>query len=421
MRRLLPAAALAVLALAPAALAAGPPTAPVYDGEGRLVQTPFAPPGREHHLTKEQAIAALPRAHEGRGLARPLPAQGPGAPTPTSTRTTAPGRCTPGGAPPARSRAGGWTTTRSRCSRRGPGRRSPGRWRAATTGLRRQGAEQPVGLACSRSRSSSASPTCAGCARCATSTCSSCSRSGSRSGRSTRATSSRACRSPTRRCCTCSAACSGSASAARAARRRRSGRSGCSRPRRSSSSGSAIGLNTETSNVIDVGYAGVVGAQRISNGDAPYGHMPIEDDLPKCGTATPTAPCASASRRTGAARQRRDGDTYGPSLRGYLPGYWLFGWRGRWDDLPAAHFTSIAWDLIVRARALPGRAPLRRLAARRDAAFAWVAYPFTAYTLTRTRTTRSCRRSWCGGSGSAPRRSGAGRSRRSRAGRRWRR
>src|SRR5215210_6348099 len=40
--------------------------------------------------------------------------------------------------------------------------------------------------------------------------------------------------------------------------------------------GFRIGLNVRASNVIDVGYSGVVGAQRIANGEAPYGHFPVE-------------------------------------------------------------------------------------------------------------------------------------------------
>ena len=31
----------------------------------------------------------------------------------------------------------------------------------------------------------------------------------------------------------------------------------------------------------------------------------------------------------------------------YLPGYWAFGWSGRWDTLPAVHATSILWDVLT--------------------------------------------------------------------------
>src|SRR5262249_6796305 len=40
--------------------------------------------------------------------------------------------------------------------------------------------------------------------------------------------------------------------------------------------GFRIGLNVEDSNVIDVGYAGVIGAERISSGQSPYCHFPVE-------------------------------------------------------------------------------------------------------------------------------------------------
>jgi hypothetical protein len=63
----------------------------------------------------------------------------------------------------------------------------------------------------------------------------------------------------------------------------------------------------------------------------------------------------------------------------YLPGFWMLGWSGKWDELPAAHFTSIALDLLVMlGLALVGR----RFGGARLAAvlpFAWAAYPFTQY------------------------------------------
>src|SRR5919204_3478436 len=42
--------------------------------------------------------------------------------------------------------------------------------------------------------------------------------------------------------------------------------------------GFRVGLNVEDSNVIDVGYSGVVGAERIAHGQSPYGHFPVEDN-----------------------------------------------------------------------------------------------------------------------------------------------
>ena len=49
--------------------------------------------------------------------------------------------------------------------------------------------------------------------------------------------------------------------------------------------GFRVGLNLEDSNVIDVGYAGVIGAQRIATGVMPYDRFPKEDDLKACGPA----------------------------------------------------------------------------------------------------------------------------------------
>src|SRR5205814_4740421 len=50
--------------------------------------------------------------------------------------------------------------------------------------------------------------------------------------------------------------------------------------------GFRVGLNVQTSHgVIDVGFAGVIGAERIVHGQAPYGHMPVEDNRPACGPA----------------------------------------------------------------------------------------------------------------------------------------
>ena len=148
--------------------------------------------------------------------------------------------------------------------------------------------------------------------------------------------------------------------------------------------GFKVGLNIRGhSPVIDVGYAGTIGAQRITHGQMPYGHMPIEGDRPKC-------PGALADRE-GEVRERiqtngrcenanPNGDTYGPmAYITYIPGYLFFGWTGKWDKLPASHFTSIAFDLLcMLGLALCGR----RFGGNRLAvtlAFAWASYPFTQY------------------------------------------
>ena len=42
--------------------------------------------------------------------------------------------------------------------------------------------------------------------------------------------------------------------------------------------GLRLGLNIASSNIIDVGYAGVIGADRITHGDALYGHFPSDNE-----------------------------------------------------------------------------------------------------------------------------------------------
>ena len=145
--------------------------------------------------------------------------------------------------------------------------------------------------------------------------------------------------------------------------------------------GFRIGLNVRSSNVIDVGYSGVVGANRIVNGQSPYGHMPREGSLKACGSADADGEIRDRIQTNGRCESADErGDTYGPvAYESYIPGYLLFGWSGKWDKLPAAHATALAFDLL----ALLGLALLgRRFGGARLAAtlpFAWAAYPFTQY------------------------------------------
>jgi hypothetical protein len=145
--------------------------------------------------------------------------------------------------------------------------------------------------------------------------------------------------------------------------------------------GFRVGLNVRESNVIDVGYAGPIGAQRIAHGQSPYGHFPVEDSLKACGPADRSGEIRDRIQTNGRCESANpNGDTYGPvSYLAYLPGYAFFGWSGKWDHLPAAHFTSIAFDLIcLIGLGLAGR----RLGGNRlgvTLAFAWAAYPFTQY------------------------------------------
>jgi hypothetical protein len=148
--------------------------------------------------------------------------------------------------------------------------------------------------------------------------------------------------------------------------------------------GFRVGLNLEAPRgVIDVGLAGVVGASRILDGQAPYGNMPQRGALEPCGPEDTDGDVRERIQTNGrceAAIER--GDTYGPvSYLAYVPATLVFGWSGKWDSLPGAHATSIAFDLLtVLGLVLVGL----RLGGPRLAsllAFAWVAYPFTAYTL----------------------------------------
>ena len=116
--------------------------------------------------------------------------------------------------------------------------------------------------------------------------------------------------------------------------------------------GLVLGLNLE-SRVIDVGYAGVVGADLILHGTMPYGNMPAD-----VGT----------------------GDTYGPlNYLLYAPFVLLFGFSGQWDFLPAAHALT---DLVFVAGALALFITGWKLSGPKGAAaltFAWAAFPYTLY------------------------------------------
>jgi hypothetical protein len=121
-----------------------------------------------------------------------------------------------------------------------------------------------------------------------------------------------------------------------------------------------IGLNVANSNVIDVGYAGEIGADRIADGRQLYGDG-FSDDVER-------------------------GDTYGPvNYLLYVPFEQALPWSGRWDDLPAAHGAAILFDLL----ALGGLVLLgRRMRPGREGmvlgvalGYAWAAYPYTTFVL----------------------------------------
>lgn len=115
--------------------------------------------------------------------------------------------------------------------------------------------------------------------------------------------------------------------------------------------GFRVGLNVETSNVIDVGYSGVIGADRVAHGELPYGSFPPDD-----------------------AR----GDTYGPAAYyAYVPFEAVLPWSGRWDDLPAAHAAAVAFDLACMALMFLVGRRIRGPALGVLLAYAWATFPFT--------------------------------------------
>jgi hypothetical protein len=116
-----------------------------------------------------------------------------------------------------------------------------------------------------------------------------------------------------------------------------------------------VALNVVDSNVIDVGFANVVGAQKVIDGQPLYGQFP--------GTI---------------AR----GDTYGPvAYESYVPFVAALGFSGNWDSLPAAHAAAIFFDLLVIALLLALGWRIRGPTTGLVLAYAWAAFPFTALAL----------------------------------------
>ena len=119
--------------------------------------------------------------------------------------------------------------------------------------------------------------------------------------------------------------------------------------------GFRIALNVTDSNVIDVGYAGVIGAERIVHDEPLYGGYPSDNE---------------------------HGDTYGPfNYDAYVPFQQIFGWSGTWDDLPASHAAAIFFDLLAVALLFLLGRRVRGPGLGILLAYAWVSYPFTLYAL----------------------------------------
>jgi hypothetical protein len=116
--------------------------------------------------------------------------------------------------------------------------------------------------------------------------------------------------------------------------------------------GARVALNVTSDRVMDIGYASVVGADRVVH------KQPLYDD------------------------NDYHGDTYGPlNYISYIPFEMAFPWKGAWDGLPAAHAATLFFDLMtmiglfllgLRFRAGPEG---RRLGLAM--AWAWAAFPFT--------------------------------------------
>jgi hypothetical protein len=119
--------------------------------------------------------------------------------------------------------------------------------------------------------------------------------------------------------------------------------------------GFRIGLNVTDSNVIDVGYAGVIGADRIVKDKPLYGSYPSDNER---------------------------GDTYGPfNYEAYVPFDQAFGWSGSWDDLPAAHAAAIFFDLLCLGLLFLLGRRMRGPTLGVALAYAWVSFPFTLFAL----------------------------------------
>lgn len=117
--------------------------------------------------------------------------------------------------------------------------------------------------------------------------------------------------------------------------------------------GFRVGLNVTNANVIDVGYSGVIGADRLMDGTPLYGRWPKDNG---------------------------SGDTYGPvNYYAYVPFEQAFPWSGRWDDLPAAHAAAVAFDLLTMLGLFLLGRRIRGPSLGIVLAYAWASYPFTLY------------------------------------------
>jgi hypothetical protein len=116
-----------------------------------------------------------------------------------------------------------------------------------------------------------------------------------------------------------------------------------------------IALNVMNSNVIDVGYSGVIGADKLIHGVALYGHWPKDNMY---------------------------GDTYGPvSYFLYVPFRAIFGWNRTWDSLPAAHAAAIFFDTLTAVGLFFLGRRVRDVRLGTILVYAWMAFPFSLYAM----------------------------------------
>ena len=96
----------------------------------------------------------------------------------------------------------------------------------------------------------------------------------------------------------------------------------------------------------------MIGADRLAGGHDLYGAFPPDNE---------------------------HGDTYGPAAyAAYVPFELLFPWTsGTWDDLPAAHAASVAFDLGCALLLWPLGRRLRDGALGLLLAYLWLTFPFT--------------------------------------------